>query len=833
MIRAVGRDLPSGTVTFLFTDVEGSTKLLHSLGAEAYAAALAEHRRILREAFTRHGGVEVDTQGDAFFVAFPTSEGATRAAEEAQRALADGPIQVRMGIHTGMPHLTAEGYVGADVHRAARIAAAGHGGQVLVSSATAALVGSAGLRDLGEHRLKDFDQPIPLYQLGDENFPPLKTISNTNLPRPASRFVGRERELTNIRGQLTDGARLLTLTGPGGTGKTRLAVEAAAELVPEFRAGVFWVPLAPLRDAALVTQTIADTLGAKGGLEAHIGEREMLLLLDNLEQVVDAAPDIASLVESCPNLRVLTTSRELLRVRGEAEYSVPPLAAPEAVELFCARAQTGPDETVRELCRALENLPLAIELAAARVSVLTPRQILERLSQRLDLLKGGRDADPRQQTLRATIEWSYELLDEPARRLFARLAVFRGGCTLEAAEEVVDADLETLQSLIDKSLLRRRDERFWMLETIRDYAAELLLASEERETIRDRHLDYLIALAERAYEERFALDSKWLPILDEERDNIRAALEWASVRRPQAEAGLAGAVAYYWNWRGYGGEARTQVAGALERYRVRDAIRARALTHYAEIGNILGSSERESLRHVEEALEIWREQRDPLGEGLALEVIGYVQQLAGDDDVSRAALEESIAVRARAGAPELASARAKAGMCALLVSAGDAERAERTATELYELGVKYNARRSKQSALHYLADCPLITGDYEEAERRYVRALAHAQESGILAQRTEELLGVAMSNAGRGDYERAVTLAEAAYAQHRREGRTGRNPRHFWIRFQDRFIGGARARLSADDLGAAERAGREADFDAVVDEVLREAGASTQMMGSS
>jgi len=373
-------DLPSGTVTFLFTDVEGSTKLLHELGAEEYAQALAEHRRILREAFAGNGGAEVDTQGDAFFVAFPTAPGALQAAAQALEGLSPGPIRVRMGIHTGTPHRAEEGYVGADVHRAARVAAAGHGGQVLVSAATVALTGADGLRELGEHRLKDFQEPVSLYQLGQESFPPLKTISNTNLPRPVSSFVGREREVEDVAALLEDGARLVTLTGPGGSGKTRLAIEAAAALVPEFKAGVYWIGLATLRDPALVIETIAQTLGSKDGLAEHIGERELLLLLDNLEQVVVAAPELASLLEACQNLTLLVTSRELLRVRGEVEYAVLPLAEPEAVELFCARARMEPDETVHELCRALDNLPLALELAAARARVLSPQQILERLS---------------------------------------------------------------------------------------------------------------------------------------------------------------------------------------------------------------------------------------------------------------------------------------------------------------------------------------------------------------------------------------------------------------------------------------------------------------------
>ncbi|HET9200288.1 MAG TPA: adenylate/guanylate cyclase domain-containing protein, partial [Dehalococcoidia bacterium] len=308
-------DLPTGTVTFLFTDVEGSTRLLHELGTEAYALALAEHRRLLRQAFTRHGGVEVDTQGDAFFYAFPAAQEAIKAAREGQEALVSGPIRVRIGLHTGAPHLSDEGYIGEDVHKGARIAAAGHGGQVLLSKDMLESV-EVDASDLGEHRLKDFDEPIWIFQLGRQRFPPLKTISNTNLPRPASTFIGREREVEEVRALLQNGARLLTLTGPGGTGKTRLSIESAAELVPEFRNGVFWVELAQLRDPALVVETVAETLGAKDGLAEHIGERELLLLLDNFEQVVEAAPELSALLTACPHLRLLVTSRELLRVQG-------------------------------------------------------------------------------------------------------------------------------------------------------------------------------------------------------------------------------------------------------------------------------------------------------------------------------------------------------------------------------------------------------------------------------------------------------------------------------------------------------------------------------------
>jgi predicted ATPase len=525
----VRADLPSGTVTFLFTDVEGSTRLLHDLGAEAYAAELAEHRRLIREACASHGGVEVDTQGDAFFLAFPTAPGALAAAGEMTEALTSGPIRVRLGLHTGTPLLTDEGYIGGDVHFAARVAASAHGGQVVLSSATADLV-ELPLTDLGEHRLKDIEGAVAIFQLGDGQFPPLKTISNTNLPRPASSFVGRDRELEEALARVQDGARLLTLTGPGGSGKTRLAIEAAALLVPEYKAGVFWVGLEALRDPALVTETISQTLGAKDGLADYIAEREMLLLLDNLEQVIEAAPELSALLSACPNLTLLVTSRELLRVQGEVEYPVPPLAQPEAVSLFCARAQLQPAAEIAELCARLDNLPLAVELAAARTKALTPTQILERLFSRLDLFKGGRDADPRQQTLRATIEWSYELLSPQERQLFARLSVFAGGCTLDAAEEVCDADLETLQSLVEKSLLRfttsEAGSRYWMLETIREYAGDRLDALGETADSRRRHAKWCVGLtADRPSGPREDRPEA-LQRFGREHDNIRAGLAW-------------------------------------------------------------------------------------------------------------------------------------------------------------------------------------------------------------------------------------------------------------------------------------------------------------------
>ncbi|MDQ3964228.1 MAG: hypothetical protein M3277_10015 [Actinomycetota bacterium] len=607
------RNLPSGTVTLLFTDVEGSTKLLHELGPDDYTKALAEHRRILRAAFTRHGGVEVDTQGDAFFYAFPDASGAVRAAGEGRDSLVTGPIRVRIGIHTGTPHLTRQGYIGPDVHKGARIGAAGHGGQVLVSKETRDLI-DLDVLDLGEHRLKDFAEPVWIYQLGAERFPPLKTISNTNLPRPASSFVGREQERDEVIALLRHGARLVTLSGPGGTGKTRLSIEAAAELVGEFPNGVFWVELATLRDPALVSATIGQTIGAKNGLADHIGEREMMLLLDNFEQIVDAAPELSAVLKECPNLRVLVTSRELLRIDGEVDYPVPPLDQRDAVELFCARSGLESDDAIAELCARLDNLPLAVELAAARASVLTPQQILERLASRLDLFKGGRDADPRQATLRATIEWSHDLLSDAEKTLFARLSVFRGGCTLESAEAVVDTDIDTLQSLVDKSLVRHTEGRLWMLETILEFATECLERSGQADGSLRAHAAHFLALAEEAEPHLREGGSKaWLHRLQREHDNVRAGLDrLAALGETQPALALAGAFWRFWYMRGHIAEGRRRLEGLLEADDADTPARAAALDGAAVMALNAGDVGWTKLR-AEEALDLHRRFGDAWG----------------------------------------------------------------------------------------------------------------------------------------------------------------------------------------------------------------------------
>jgi predicted ATPase/class 3 adenylate cyclase len=796
--------LPSGTVTFLFTDVEGSTHLLHELGADLYTEALAKHRRIVRDALAAHNGVEVDTQGDAFFIAFPTAEDAIVAAAEARDGLVADQVRVRMGIHTGTPRLTDEGYIGADVHRAARIASAGHGGQILVSAATVATVGADGMRDLGEHRFKDFDEPISVYQLGDERFPLLRTISNTNLPRPASSFVGRETEVTEVASMLRNGARLLTLTGPGGTGKTRLAIEAAATLVPECKAGVFWIGLAPLRDPALVSETIAQTLGAKDGLADHIGEREMLLLLDNLEQVVEAAAELATLVEECPHLRLLVTSRERLRVRGEVEYPVRPLAEREAVELFSARSGLAPDPTIAELCRRLDNLPLAVELAAARTAALTPAEILERVSQRLDLLSGGRDADARQQTLRSTIAWSYDLLTAEEQRLFSRLAVFAGGCTVDAAERVIDADLDVLQSLVDKSLVRHTDGRFWMLETIREFAGQRFAVADEAGAIKRRHAEYVLALAEEAEPNLLARGSeKWFDRLDLELDNIRAALDFLeSQGEIQTALRLAGSLAEFWDQRTLHGDGLTRLDRLLQADESRTPARGKALDAIiplqAKTGDLEGA-----LRYGEEALALHRSLGDRRGEAGALWGLGYAFLEQGDLDRAEERVGEAVRLYREVG--ETGYLRwAIRTLAFTYLTRGDLGRARPLYEEALRLAREAGDGALEAGSLGGLVGVALAEGRRIDAARLALESLGFIEDSRDVLMQTSRLGVAAEVLVALGRW--SVSAQLVAYSEGRYEDVGAREP---WVdRMNAQTLISVRDRLDESAISAAWDRGR-------------------------
>ena len=720
-------DLPSGTVTFLFTDVEGSTRLLHELGPEGYAEALAEHRRVIRDMCARHDGVEVDTQGDTFFFAVPTAPGALAAAGEMTEALASGPIQVRVGVHTGTPLLTEEGYVGGDVHRAARIAAAGHGGQVLVSSSTGQLV-ELELMDLGEHRLKDLSAPERIYQLGDGEFPALKSLYRTNLPVPATAFLGREGELAEVLSLLSrEDTRLLTLTGPGGTGKTRLALQAAAEASDFFPDGIWWVPLAPLRDPKLVLETAAQVVGSRNGLAEHISDKAMLCLFDNFEQVVEAGAELAELLASCPKLEVLVTSRERLRVSGEQTYPVPPLAESDGEALFIARARAvdpsfTSSEAVGELCVRLDELPLALELAAARTALFSPKQLLERLSQRLDLLKGERDADPRQQTLRATIEWSYDLLSEEEQKLFARLSIFAGGCTYEAAEEVCDADPDTLQSLLDKSLLRKRESeigpRYWMLESIREYASERLEASGEAEELRSRHAEHFLALAEDAYPHLRGSPKEWLDRLEEEHDNLRAAIDLLEASgETELALRLVGALARFWSIRGHNAEGRSRLEYALRTDERPTAARAKALN-----GAAMMEFDGATMRLLaEEGLALHRALGDAWGTAYSLLLLGNAATEDSDFEQARQLMDESVG-RFRKLGDEHYTLLATDNLAWICLELGDRERARTLHEDVVSRARAMGNERMEASALGGLAS---IIGD----EGRVEEALAMLKES--------------------------------------------------------------------------------------------------------
>jgi predicted ATPase/class 3 adenylate cyclase len=663
--------LPTGTVTFLFTDVEDSTRLLQELAA-GYEVVEVQHAEILRRAIVEGGGTEVSTEGDSFFAVFPRPTGALHAAVAAQRALAkehwpEGiTVRVRMGMHTGEGRTGGPGsaadYIGMDVNRAARIAAAANGGQVLLSDATRGLVEHAlpkgvRIRELGKHRLKDIEYPERLYDLVIDglpaDFPPIRTLEvPTNVPAERTSFIGRERELAEVTA-LLEQARFLTLTGPGGSGKSRLALRVASAQFSRFPQGVYWVDLSAITNPTLVLSAIASALRirdepGRNPLETlvdRLRDRQMLLVVDSFEHVAEGASVIGRLLDAASGLTVLATSRVPLRVVGEREYDVSPLAVPdrgsdieaiaacEAVRLFTDRAlavrpsfQLTPQNAtaVAEITARLDGLPLAIELAASRLNLLDPRSMLTRLDKRLPLLTGRvRDVPERQRTLRSTIDWSHDHLSPDERRLFARVSVFAGEWSLEAADAVcgpgLDSDfLEGLSGLVDASLVRRREPgdgvvRFRMLETIREYAAETLAGSGEEDDVRRRHAEHLRDVAEEA-ESHLTGDGldRWLTRLEAERDNIRAALDWAS-ESGEAETALRTAAAMWRFWQHRGllaeGRRRLEVMLALPAAQTRNALRARALSALGGIAYWQGDY-RPMRTAYEEAVEIAQDTGD-------------------------------------------------------------------------------------------------------------------------------------------------------------------------------------------------------------------------------
>jgi predicted ATPase/class 3 adenylate cyclase len=698
-------ELPSGTVTLVFTDVEGSTRLLDELG-DAYGEVLRRHLELLRAAFTAHGGLEIDNQGDSLFAVFAGAGNAVRAAAEAQRALADESwpgdvdVRVRIGIHSGEPTPTGSRYVGHDVHRAARVSAAAHGGQVVLTRTTRELSPGTEVLDLGDHRLKDIAQPVRLFQLiGDglrSDFPPLRTLRATNLPLPPTPLVGREREKEEVTSILSrPGVRLVSITGPGGAGKTKLAVHVATDLVEEFE-GVFFVPLAGLQDATLVASAIAQAVGAQGdatdeALAAELEGRRALLVLDNFEHVLSAASVVTDLLRSIAGPVVLVTSRERLRVRSEHTYALTPLLEDDAVALFDARAETAAPglrldrsdrEIVAEICRRLDCLPLAIELAAARVRVLSPRDLLARLDRRLTLLSGGpRDLPERQRALRAAIEWSYDLLSEDERTVFARLGVFAGGVTVEAAEAVcgdASADLlTTLESLLDKNLLapqQSRDERrrFYMLDTMREYAVERLEAKSAHAATLDAFVRFFVGFAETCEAELLSAgQAAALHALEDEHDNLRAALACATgAGKTQEALRLGGALWRFWHARGYLREGGEWSAASLALAGGTPSQRSKALYGAAVLSAVRGALG-EAERLAEERLALVRE-HEPAEVTSALAALANVVMQRDHRDRAAALFAEASELARESGDNRaLAGITGNLGYLALLRGAWD------------------------------------------------------------------------------------------------------------------------------------------------------------------
>jgi predicted ATPase/class 3 adenylate cyclase/DNA-binding CsgD family transcriptional regulator len=832
--------LQTGTLTLLFTDIEGSTSLLQQVG-ERYTQVLGECRRLLRAAFYHYHGHEVDTQGDAFFVAFARATDAVSAAVAAQRALArhvwsEGvKVRVRMGLHTGEPAVTPEGYVGLDVHRAARIMDVGNGGQILLSPTTRELVehelpAEVSLRDLGVHRLKDLQRPTRLFQvlIADlpADFPPLKTLDAypNNLPAQPTPFIGREKEVGAV-GHLVqrEEVRLVTLTGPGGVGKTRLGLQVAAELSDRFTDGVFFVNLAPLSEAALVVSTIAQTIGIleMGGqlllerLKEQLQQKQVLLLLDNFEQVVSAAVQVADLLSACPQLKVLVTSREVLHVRAEHEFAVPPLALPdptylsdlaalsqyEAVALFLERTQaTKPDfqltaanaRAIAEICTRLDGLPLAIELAAARIKLLPPQALLARLGQRLRVLTSGtRDVPARHQTLRNTIEWSYDLLDAQEQRLFRRLGVFVGGGTPEAVEAMSNTAggtdegvLEGIASLLDKSLLQRTERdgeepRFVMLETIREYGLEVLASGGEAEAMRQAHAIYYLALAEQAEQELNGQQQiAWFERLEREHDNLRAALSWFLEQGSDGQSGelglrLSGALWQFWFIRGFVSEGRQWLERVLEISRgVRSAVRAKALVGAGQIATLQDDFGQTEVL-CGEGLALYRELGDRRGSATALSSLGYAALMRSKYAVARALEEEALALFREVGDTE-GSVLALQILASVLFYQGEYARAYTLLEESRVLSEVAGNVRDHAASLMLLGLVLLFQGDLARAFERLEESLYVSKEVGYKRNIGLSIYFLGLVTFLQGDVARARSLLEESLVFFKEVGERGR-----------------------------------------------------------
>ncbi len=818
--------LPTGTVTFLFTDIEGSTELLQQVGDQAYRGILEQHHGLVREAFARCGGHEVGTQGDAFFVVFLDAGGALTAAVNVQRAVAahawptGTQIRVRMGLHTGEPALGPGGYVGIDVHRAARICSAGYGQQVLLSERTHDLSGARApdgvtLRDLGEHRLKDLARPEHLFQavipgLPDE-FPPLKSLDlhTTNLPSlELTSFVGREREMAEVK-HLVTRSRLVTLMGSGGAGKTRLALQVAADLSDQFAKGVWLVELAPIDDPEMVVQTVATAFGVREmtgrpllqAIVDYLRSRDLLVVLDNCEHLVHAAARLATaLLRGCPKVRIVATTREALGAPGEVVYRVPSISCPDPRSIvsaeqlasydatrlfveravlndprFAATAVTAP--IVARICQRLDGIPLAIELAAARVKVLPVDQIARRLDDRFRLLTGGaRTGLPHHQTLRATVEWSYGLLADEERLLLRRLSVFAGAFSLEPAENVCggegiasEAVLDLLARLVDKSLVfteaRDGDVRYRLLETIREYSRERLKESGEAEAVFSRHLLWHLTLAERAEPElRGPNQASWLDRLELDYDDFRAALAWARHRDDRVEAWtrLACALQRFWSLRGYLREGREWLEQAASFESAAPALRAKTAYGAGVLAFHQGDyASAEALST--QGLTMYRDRQDTFGIALSIDTLGRVAQSRGDYQRAAVLLEEGLAV-ARQSGHQWAVARILNTLGITARSQRDYRRAKLLLEESLALWRELGDKAGLAFSLGSLGVVARFQGDYGRARLLHEESLALRRELGDRLALAISLGSLGTVLLDQGDDEQARPLFEESLA---------------------------------------------------------------------
>ena len=826
-LQSASAPLPAGIITFLFTDVEGSTHLWE-LHPAAMREAMARHDGVIEESVAHSSGrvVRPRGEGDSRFAVFARATDAAAAARDIQQTLAAEPwptplpLRVRMALHTGEADLRAGDYYGSDVNRCARLRAIAYGGQTLLSQSTHDLIRDAlpekvAVQDLGEHRLKDLLRAEHVYQLDvmgqSADFPPLHSVDAfpNNLPVQLTSFVGRVHELSEVKRSL-DTTHLLTLTGPGGTGKTRLSLQVAAEVLDAFGDGAWLVELAPLSDPALLTQTVAAALGVReqpgrpisDTLSDYLRAKNLLLILDNCEHLIEACAQLANtLLRTCPHLRILTSSRESLGIAGETSYRVPSLSVPDwrqanayevilendCVRLFVDRAVAAQNRfrlteknagAIAQICSRLDGIPLAIELAAARVKVFSPEQIAARLDDRFRLLTGGsRTALPRQQTLRALIDWSYDMLPKAEQVLLRRLSVFAGGWTFEAAEGVCegiedgetrgggdqqkepvaashiprgpiasDDVLDSLTHLVDKSLVaadeQGQDVRYRLLETIRQYARGKLLESGESAPLRDRHLDFFVKLAEEAEPKlESAEEFEWMSRLEPDHDNLRAALEWGFDNQPDLALRLSGALMFFWNQKGFASEGRGWLEAALrqveslpaaegEMARSRLAARGKALAGMALELITLGDMTA-ARRYAEDGARILRELGDRRRLAFALLTVSLSARHLNDPVVALASGRESIAL--------LRALRDKWGLALVLGSfatvVASAEHDFVTARSYLEESVRLfdemGAKRASAPPLYGLGLTAYLQGDYEAARAAYQECLSVSIENGM------------------------------------------------------------------------------------------------------